>query len=178
MSVKEEFFNMIDWLSKEIVDMFYFSDLEEKRDDSKTVKINGRLYEKHGIRCATTAVAILYRVKDPSVEHFKYAVTIGVARQNPRDSYITPEHGFEVAEMKAMLDPSVVLTYDTEVADFRDAIEVMFQAYSYSLPVEFVMTKEEFKQENLDPSRYNRHSPNDAYREYYNDCKKLFYCKR
>ena len=65
-----------------------WNNIKRNREEFKEERINGRLYVKYGINCATTVSYFIYKVYDPSVESFKYAYMLGVARQNPGDTVI------------------------------------------------------------------------------------------
>ena len=81
------------------------------------------------------------KVYDPSVKSSKYVYLGGVARQHPNDHVITAEEGYEMANLNANLNPTIVLTYDTP-ADTRTLIQMM-ELYVMGLPKEFIRTKEE-----------------------------------
>ena len=94
---------MLDWTKKKLVRKYHYSNVNDDRQCIKSVNINGRLYDKHGVDCATTAVALEYKVYDPSVKQFKIAILVGIARQNPGDIVLDKELGIEIATTNAMI---------------------------------------------------------------------------
>ena len=172
---------MIDWLNKELIGSGSWNNIKKNREEFKEERINGRLYVKYGINCATTVSYFIYKVYDPSVESFKYAYMLGVARQNPGDTVIDKEEGVEIASFKAMDNPSIVLIYDYMIP--HGQLMTIIEQYVMTLPVRFVKTKAEMKAENRDLSNFNRklnkknnHWNNNPhyYDNYYNDFKNIF----
>ena len=49
---------MLDWTKKKLVRKYHYSNVNDDRQCIKSVNINGRLYDKHGVDCATTAVSL------------------------------------------------------------------------------------------------------------------------
>ena len=137
------------------------------------MRINGRLYDKHGVDCATTAVALYYKVYDPSFKHYKFAILVGIARQHPNDSTITEEIGEEIATENAMIDPVMVIEYPHKVHD--DIIYNLLESYVGGLPIQFVKTRSEIKAEGKDVTLYNRGTIKDEYyKDYYKEIKKIY----
>ena len=163
---------MIDLLDKELLNVFYYSDVNCDRCTTKSVRINGRLYDKHGIDCAVSGVALLYKVYDPSINHNKYVILIGTARQNPYDTVINEEIGYEIAMENALINPSMVVEYTDKVDD--DVVYRLLESYIYGLPVQFIKTKTEIELEGKSVKDYNRYINNSYYDEYYKDFKKIF----
>ena len=164
---------MIDWLDKELINIFYYSDVNEDRRTTKSVRINGRLYDKHGVDCAISAVALYYKVYDPSINHYKYVILIGIARQNPYDTNIDEETGFELATENAMINPVVTIEYNDNVKD--DVIYSLIGSYVCGLPVQFVKTKTEIESEGKNVKDYNRGIDNSYYDKYYKYFRNIFF---
>lgn len=163
---------MIDWLSKELVGIYYYSNVNEDRNTTKSVRINGRLYDKHGTDCAVTAVGLLYKVYDPSINHNKYAILVGTARQNPYDTVVDIETGIEIATENAMINPVMNVEYNEQVNE--DTVYSLLDAYVSGLPIQFVKTHTEILSEGKDINNYNRGINNTYYDNYYKDFKKIF----
>lgn len=132
---------MLNYGAKEFVRSYYYSDMKHQRFHVKRDIVNGRLCERFGTHTATTVILNMYKVYDPSVKSSKYVYLGGVARQHPNDHVITAEEGYEMANLNANLNPTIVLTYDTP-ADTRTLIQMM-ELYVMGLPKEFIRTKEE-----------------------------------
>lgn len=164
---------MIDWLTKELINEWYWNNIDEDRSCIKSERINGRLYDKYGVDCATTAVGFEYKVFDPSINKYKYAILIGFARQNPGDTVLNKKTGYEIASENALINPSIMLVEDNEATE--DFIYSIIDAYVLSLPIKFIKTKSELIKENKDLNIYNRgKNANDYYSNYYCDFKKKF----
>lgn len=166
---------MFDWLTKELIDSGSWTNSKESRHDIKEERINGRLYAKFGINCATTITYFVYKAYDPSSKTFKYAYTIGVARQNPGDTVLDTETGIEIAAKRAMIDPSMVLVFDHQISKYQ--LYKLIESYVESLPIKFVKTKKELMNDMKTLNIYNRNSNkkvNNYYKNYYNDFKNMF----
>jgi len=162
---------MLDWLRKEIINEYHYSNIDDDRNYVKPVRINGRLYDKYGTVCATTVVAFEYKVPVQSVKQFKYIILVGVARQNPGDLFISEKEGIIIAEENAIMNPVMRLEYD-ESPDERD-VYLLLKSYVDSLPMKFVYTKQELIELGKDIKKYNRKSTMkdmEYYHNYYVDC--------
>ena len=165
---------MLDWTNKELIDIYHYSDYKTDRWISKQVKIKGRTYDKFGEKCATTVAILEYKVSDPSTNNFKTAFLVGVARQNPYDSVISLNEGYEIATENAMINPQMILVYDSRPS--AEVIDYLVETFINSLPIKFVKTKEEIKSnKNFDYNRYSRLKSKDYYTQYMADCRKLEY---
>ena len=164
---------MIDWLDKELVGIYYYSNVNENRKTTKSVRINGRLYDKHGTDCAVTVVGLLYKVYDPSINHNKYAILVGTARQNPYDTVIDVETGVEIATENAMINPVMNAEYNEEVNE--DTMYSLLEAYVSGLPIQFIKTKTEIELEGKDIKNYNRGIDNSYYDNYYKEFRNIFF---
>lgn len=164
---------MLDWSNKFLVRKYHYSNLNDDRRCTKSVNINGRLYDKHGVDCATTAVALEYKVYDPSVKQFKVAILVGIARQNPGDSVVSLESGIEVATENAMINP--VMKFEYNKRPNERVIRYLIASYVLGLPIQFIKTSSELKAEGKNMDKYTRtFNKGDYYNEYYRDFKKLF----
>lgn len=163
---------MLDWSTKTLVRKYYYSNINDDRECTKSVRINGRLYDKHGVDCATTLVALVYKVFDPSVKHNKTIVLVGIARQNPGDTVLDLDYGIEVATENAMIDPVMKVEYNDDIND--NVVYCLLKSYILGLPVKFVKTKQELQEEGKDLNMFDRKKTENYYNNYYNDFKKLF----
>lgn len=166
---------MLDWLSKELLETYCFSNIDEDRTRSKEVIINGRPYIKYGVECATTVVALKYKVFDPSINRHKFAILYGIARQNPGDLIITAEEGKEIAMENALINPVMKVEYMNDPDAFT--VNLFMRAYVAGLSVKFVNTKQELKSLNKDLKLYNRKTgmkSNEYYHQYYVDFRNKF----
>lgn len=164
---------MLDWTNKKLVRKYHYSNIDDDRNCVKSVNINGRLYDKHGVDCATTMVALEYKVYDPSVKQFKTAILCGIARQNPGDIVLVKELGIEIATTNAMINPIMVLEYPKRPSE--RIIYYLMSSYVLGLPIQFVKTANELRLEGKDLNQYSRCINKDYYSEYYNDLKKYLY---
>lgn len=166
---------MIDWLMKTLVNSYSYSNINDDRKCKKSVRINGRLYDKYGVDCATTIVALVYKVYSPSINNINYVVSFGIARQNPCDNILDKETGEEIATENAMFNPIMVTKYNDMPEEYT--IDMLMRSYISGLPIQFVKTRQEILEEGKDLSQYNRNirNNNDSYQEYYKDFKNIFY---
>ena len=164
----------MDFVQKELVGIYYYTNIDENRDGVKSVRINGREYLKFGTVVATTAVALQYKVFNPSVKHSEYITLIGVARQNPGDITLDKELGYEMAIENALINPVMNVKYSNEKDE--NTINNLMKAYVAGLPESFIKTRKEIEANGNDVSRFNRNIRNDGnyYAEYYKDYKKIF----
>ena len=164
----------MDFSQKEMIGMYYYTNVNDGREGVKTVSINGREYLKFGTFTSTTAVAIQYKVFNPSVEHSEYITLIGVARQNPGDITLDKELGYEIATENAMINPVATIKYAHKCNEAD--IENLMRAYITGLPEAFIKTKKEIEADGNDVSRFNRNIRNDGdyFAEYYREYKKMF----
>ena len=58
----------LDFLRKDLVETFYFTNVNDNRTYVNREIVNGREVDVRGQVCATTLIGLLYRVYDPSVE--------------------------------------------------------------------------------------------------------------
>jgi len=162
---------MINWSMKELMSIYSYSNINDDRKCTKSVRINGRLYDKHGVDCATTAVALVYKVFDPSIKRSKFAVLVGIARQSPGDTVLIPEIGEEIATENAMINPVMMIEYSNKPND--DTIYNLVSSYIIGLPIQFVKTKEELQNSGRDINQYNRNIRKVKYYDnYYDNFKK------
>lgn len=164
---------MLDWTKKKLVRKYHYTNIGDDRKCIKSVNINGRLYDKHGVDCATTMVALEYKVYDPSVKRFKTAILCGIARQNPGDIVLVKELGIEIATTNAMIEPIMVLEYPKPPSE--RIIYYLMSSYVLGLPIQFVKTATELKNEGKDIRQYSRDIRKDYYSEYYKDLKKYLW---
>ena len=168
---------MLDFLRKKLIEQYVYSDIDADRQCVKSVRINGRLYDKHGVDCATTFAALVYKVPVCGVKQFKYVISIGIARQNPCDNVLDKELGAEIAIENALVDPVMTVQYSNDVDE--DVIYDLLSSYSTGLPVQFIKTRQEIVNEGKDLSNYERKVNNDSayYDKYYADFKNIFFAE-
>jgi len=164
---------MLDWSNKELIEIYYYSNINQNRECTKSEIINGRLYDKHGVDCATTVVALLYKVYDPSNKQYRNAILVGIARQNPGDLYLTYDEGIEIATENAMINPIMTIEYPYYRIE-PGTIYSLIKSYLIGIPIQFIKTRDELLAENKDLNKFNRVKGKDYYNTYYNDFKKLF----
>lgn len=164
----------MDFLFKELVGVYEYSNIHEDRDSVKEECINGRHYMKFGTATATTVVALQYKVYNPSVEQSEYITLMGVARQNPGDVAIDEQFGYEIATENAMINPVLTVKYDHKCNE--DAIDLLMRNYVDGLRVQFVKTRQELENDNANVSKYNRNNKADYdyWTKYRREYKKIF----
>lgn len=132
---------MQDFLGKELVCSYDYSDFNESRNHTTQEIINGRVWLKTGKYTSTAFVGDVYKLDVSSDEPFKFILLIGLSRQHPNERQASRKEGVEVAAVNAKFTPFAsmrfmnVPTYD----DFRTICET----YLKTIPYQFVRTKEE-----------------------------------
>ena len=148
----------MDFLTKELVDTFVYSDFGKDREDSTEVKINGRTYIKFGTRTATCVVANLYKLCTPSDNSLKYVALIGISRQHPCDVKITKNEGLETANVNANISPIANIQFDHKVNWYE--IKPILEGIAMAQTKRFVKTRQEIiaegKEADLQNQKYNR----------------------
>lgn len=161
----------MDFLTKELIGVYSYTNMNEDRTDVKRVVIKGRTWLKTGTATATTVVSLLYKSYNPSVKRNEYVVLMGVARQNPGDVVLDKEHGYEVAMENALMSPVAIYNFEHEID--KDFIDSMMKNYVMSLPVKFIKTRQELGKDINNYARNNRNK-SDYYAQYYKEFKKIF----
>lgn len=160
----------MDFLTKELIGVYSYTNMNEDRTDVKRVVIKGRTWLKTGTATATTVVSLLYKSYNPSVKRNEYVVLMGVARQNPGDVVLDKEHGYEVAMENALMSPVAIYNFEHEID--KDFIDSIMKNYVASLPVKFIKTRQEL---GKDINNYDRNkNKSDYYAQYYKEFKKIF----
>ena len=134
----------LDFLRKDLIETFYYTNMFEDRSTEIKEVVNGREIMIKGQACATTLIGLLYHVYDPSVKSYKYILHIGVAHQNPVDKYPDVDEEYEKAYENALANP--VMQY--VIGEDRSAFDQ--QAFLYitgmikaTQPKELVITDDE-----------------------------------
>lgn len=161
----------MDFLTKELIGVYSYTNMNEDRTDVKRVVIAGRTWLKTGTATATTVVSLLYKSYNPSVKRNEYVVLMGVARQNPGDVVLDKEHGYEVAMENALMSPVAIYNFEHEID--KDFIDSIMKNYVISLPVKFIKTRQELGKDINNYDRNNRNK-SDYYAQYYKEFKKIF----
>lgn len=131
----------MDYLSKELVGSYDWSDFNEERSATCPEIIKGRTYIKTGKYCSTAFVGDVYDMHLPSDEQFKYIMFIGMSRQHPNEHTASRTEGIEVASINAKMEPVATIkfiTYPT-YQQFKNIVE----GYLASIPTQFIRTREE-----------------------------------
>ena len=166
---------MLDFLRKKFIGQYVYSNIDSDRQCVKSVRINGRLYDKHGVDCATTFAALVYKVPVCGVKQFKYVILVGIARQNPCDNVLDKKIGVEIALENAWANPVMSVQYSDDVTE--EIIYELVSSYSAGLPIQFVKTRQEIVEEGKDLLDYERKVNHDSayYDKYYADFKNIFF---
>lgn len=160
---------------KEFVCEYTYSDANKARFYTKDVVINGRTYTKYGTATATTVVCLQYKITDPSTNRSEYLTLMGVARQNPGDTAINEQLGYEIATENALISPVATIITPTELS--RYSARTFMRNYIDTLPVNFIKTRQELQNEGKKLYNYDRNtrkSKDNYFIKYYNDCKNIF----
>lgn len=126
-----------DYSKKELLKTFSCSTASRPRNAESLTYINGRAYIKTGELQAVTAVGNLY-----VDEEGNKVLHIGISRQHPKDIECNKRVGFEQAQLKATVDPDIIInTVPSKLTTYNFAR--MMSWYVDMMELEYVMTKEE-----------------------------------
>ena len=138
---------------KEFVESFVCSTINDFRESSKRVMLDGRWYIKEGTEQAITLVGNIFKVKECDVE--KTMLYIGMSKQHPCDSKCDKEIAIEQAQIKAFDDP--IMIYEVQRGQ---SPKYMFYDFANmilgTLDLEFIRTSKEIEKLGLDKHQFNR----------------------
>lgn len=138
----------MDFLGKELIGTFYYTDMFSNREGAKRVVIDGREFYRGGTYQAVTMVGNLYEYYDPIVEHHKKFLMVGMAKQHPCDLTIDKNTGYEIANENAHVNPCFIM----EVDDMNsNDFSMLCDAYaSFAINRRFIYTAKEIKKKNIE----------------------------
>lgn len=148
----------LDFLRKDLVETFYFTNVNDNRTYVNREIVNGREVDVRGQVCATTLIGLLYRVYDPSVESYKYILHVGVANQGNADAVVDVDEEYEEAYINALMNPQIQYVIGDDYTSFD------WKVFSLSIlstqPKRFVLTDEEVRIAQFF-DRYGKKYPKD-----------------
>lgn len=133
----------LDFLRKDLVETFYFTNVNDNRTYVNREIVNGREVDVRGQVCATTLIGLLYRVYDPSVESYKYILHVGVANQGNADVVVDVDEEYEEAYINALMNPQIQYVIGDDYTSFD--WKVFSLAILSTQPKRFVLTDEEVR---------------------------------
>lgn len=144
-----------DFLTKDVVETFYWSTASKDRSGAIQYSENGRTYAKFGTYQAFTFAGIVYKVFDKKANSYKYVMVIGLSKQHPCDVKIDKRLAYEIAYMNALDDP--ITTVVSPAGKFNKGDFMTFvEWYFTNSRIELIKTKEEIEAEGKYPGNYNR----------------------
>ena len=148
----------LDFLRKDLVETFYFTNVNDNRTYVNREIVNGREVDVRGQVCATTLIGLLYRVYDPSVESYKYIIHVGVANQGNADAVVDVDEEYEEAYINALMNPQIQYVIGDDYTSFD--WKVFSLAILSTQPKRFVLTDEEVRIAQFF-DRYGKKYPKD-----------------
>lgn len=148
----------LDFLRKDLVETFYFTNVNDNRKYVNREIVNGREVDVRGQVCATTLIGLLYRVYDPSVESYKYILHVGVANQGNADAVVDVDEEYEEAYTNALMNPQIQYVIGDDYTSFD--WKVFSLAILSTQPKRFVLTDEEVRIAQFF-DRYGKKYPKD-----------------
>ena len=148
----------LDFLRKDLVETFYFTNVNDNRTYVNREIVNGREVDVRGQVCATTLIGLLYRVYDPSVESYKYILHVGVANQGNADAVVDVDEEYEEAYINALMNPQIQYVIGDDYTSFD--WKVFSLAILSTQPKRFVLTDEEVRIAQVF-DRYGKKYPKD-----------------
>ena len=148
----------LDFLRKDLVETFYFTNVNDNRTYVNREIVNGREVDVRGQVCATTLIGLLYRVYDPSVESYKYILHVGVANQGNADAVVDVDEEYEEAYINALMNPQIQYVIGDDYTSFEWSVFSL--AILSTQPKRFVLTDEEVRIAQFF-DRYGKKYPKD-----------------
>lgn len=148
----------LDFLRKDLVETFYFTNVNDNRTYVNREIVNGREVDVRGQVCATTLIGLLYRVYDPSVESYKYILHVGVANQGNANTVVDVDEEYEEAYTNALMNPQIQYVIGDDYTSFD--WKVFSSAILSTQPKRFVLTDEEVRIAQFF-DRYGKKYPKD-----------------
>ena len=148
----------LDFLRKDLVETFYFTNVNDNRTYVNREIVNGREVDVRGQVCSTTLIGLLYRVYDPSVESYKYILHVGVANQGNANTVVDVDEEYEEAYTNALMNPQIQYVIGDDYTSFD--WKVFSSAILSTQPKRFVLTDEEVRIAQFF-DRYGKKYPKD-----------------
>ena len=115
---------MLDFLRKEQVGEFMYTNAGTNRNFEKKVLVNGHRAVVTYAKPLAEMVGIMYKVWDPSVKSFKYVLNIGIGEQDVNDNIgFSMDALSEEASVNARISPVI-----TVVSDDADSLAKQFES--------------------------------------------------
>ena len=138
-----------DFSTKEFIESFSYTTTTQDRNSFKNITINGRSYTKWGTLQAVTIVGDLF--KDNNGNRI---LMIGISKQNPCDSKCNKQLAYEEAELKAFMNPDMIIDAPENITFFN--FSKMMSWYVDMMELKLIKTRQEIENDGLDPKKYNR----------------------
>lgn len=122
---------------KELKGSFEYSTIDYDRHGIIEVPYNGRIYDKHGVFQAVTAVGNVWEDEDGNL-----ALLIGVTKQNPQDRICDKDIAIENAMINAFVSPSIVI-YDIPFYFNDESFQNLMDLYVDDMRLDFIKTRTE-----------------------------------
>jgi hypothetical protein len=139
-----------DYSTKELVNSLSFTTTTKNRESYTEVVIDGRSYIKCGTLQAITMVGNIWRDNDGNT-----IMHVGISRQNPNDTKVNKQFGYEIAQLRALGSPDIIINSVPENINNFNFSQMMSWYYD-AMKLEFIKTKQEIKNNSDDPQKYNR----------------------
>ena len=131
----------MDFLGKELVCSYDWSDFNKERKHISKEIIDGRTWFKTGRYCSTAFVGDIYKLNSDSDESFKYIMLVGISRQHPNERKGSKNEGIEIAAQNAKTDPIIIMKF-MNVPFYKDFKNIC-ESYLNTIPYQYLRTKEE-----------------------------------
>lgn len=100
----------LDYLRKELVTTYHWSNVLSDRNCLSKETVNGRTIYVEGEVCAKTIIGLLYKVYSPGKKHFNYVLHVGVAHQGNMNQHVDIDEEYERAYVEALMNPIELTT--------------------------------------------------------------------
>ena len=154
---------MLDFLRKQVVDTFEFSNVATNRNFEKKVLVNGHTAVMTCAAPIAVMEGVLYKVYDHSVKSFKYVLHVGIGEQDVHENVqANVEELKEMAIESMLISPVITMTFDSydDAVLTQNAFDLICRSYMLYQSQKTMMSLEEVHNEDKQ-TRYGCKYPYD-----------------
>lgn len=160
-----------DFLQKDLVCTFAYTDANKERSYIERERQQGHDIDVYGRYAATTAIALIYDVYDHSDKLLKTTIHIGMSRQDETkgDVELNLDEEYEKAYINALMDPVCIVNLDAQIDDddITDYCKNLVETALVGINKKMLFTREDYMLHLLKvdaDDRYGMKYPNDRLR--------------
>lgn len=134
-------YSNVDFLDKELVNVYSYSDKGDDRSMEKYHTYNGRHFIELGEYTVSAYVAKIYKVTEKDSGMVVYITNVGMARQHPNDYVLNMDEAWELASERAEVDP--IMSFKTYTVPGQNEILKILKVHNSTNIMTMVRTKKE-----------------------------------